>query len=313
MPLFSVIIPLYNKEKYIQQTIESVLQQTVVDFELMVVNDASTDKSAEIVSQISDPRIQIIQNPQNSGLSTTRNHGISKASGEIIALLDADDLWKPTFLETIKNLHETFPKASIYGTDYIEVYTSQEALVPQKNISATLQGTSFIVSDFFDANLFQPIFSQSNVAFKKDICEESVVFNPKITFAEDIDFYIKYGTKYNVAYHYEALAEVRFDVPNQMSKLSIASKTLPDLDRYESIAKDHPSLKKYLDLYRYIFASLYHFENAIPQRNAMLQQIDYRNLTLKQRLLLKSPRFVLLLLKKIKGFLLKRNVRVTSF
>jgi len=313
MPLFSVIIPLYNKENYIQQTIKSVLQQTIADFELIVVNDASTDKSVEIVSQISDTRIQLIENLQNSGLSTTRNHGISKASGKIIALLDADDVWLPTFLETIKNLHKTFPEASIYGTDYIEKYASQEALEPKKNISQTLKGTSFIVSDFFKASMFQPIFSQSNLAFKKEICAESVVFNPQITFAEDIDFYIKYGSKYKVAYHYEALAEIRFDVPNQMSKRSIASKILPDLDRYESIAKENSSLKKYLDLYRYIFASMYHFENAIPQRNTMLQQIDYGNLTLKQRLLLKSPRFVLLLLKKIKSFLLKRNVRVTSF
>ncbi len=313
MPLFSVIIPLYNKENYVQQTVESVLQQTFTDFELIIVNDASTDKSAEIVSLISDARIQLVENPQNSGLSTTRNHGISKASGNIITLLDADDVWLPTFLETIKHLYETFPEASIYGTDYIEKYAQQEILEPKKNISTSLKGTSFIVPDFFKANMFQPIFSQSNVAFKKEICLESVVFNPQITFAEDIDFYIKYGSKYKVAYQYEALAEIRFDVPNQMSKLSIAAKILPDLDRYESIAKDNPSLKKYLDLYRYIFAILYHLENAIPQRNAMLQHIKYANLTFKQRLLLKSPRFVLLLLKKIKGFLLKRNVRVTSF
>lgn len=313
MPLFSVIIPLYNKENYVQQTIESVLQQTFADFELIVVNDASTDKSVAIVSQISDVRIKLVENPKNSGLSTTRNHGISKASGEIIALLDADDLWLPTFLETIKNLYETFPEASIYGTDYVEKYAHQEALEPKKNISKSLKGTSFVVSDFFKASMFQPIFSQSNLAFKKEICVESIIFNPKITFAEDIDFYIKYGSKHKVAYQYEALAEVRFDVPNQMSKLSIASKILPDLDRYETLATKNVSLKKYLDLYRYIFAFMYSFENAIPQRNAMLKGMDYRNLTFKQRLLLKSPRFLLLLLKKIKGFLLKRNIRVTSF
>lgn len=313
MPLFSVIIPLYNKEKYVQQTIESVLQQTFTDFELIVVNDASTDESVAIVSQISDARIKLIENPGNSGLSTTRNHGISKASGKIITLLDADDLWFPTFLETIKNLYKTFPEASIYGTDYIEKYLHQEDLEPKKNISKSLKGTSFVIADFFEASMFQPIFSQSNIAFKKEICAESIIFNPKITFAEDIDFYIKYGSRHKVAYHYEALAEVRFDVPNQMSKNSIASKILPDLDRYETLATKNVSLKKYLDLYRYIFAAMYRFENAIPQQKKILKQLDYTNLTFKQRLLLKSPRFVLLLLKRIKGFLLKRNIRVTSF
>ena len=313
MPLFSVIIPLYNKENYIQQTIESVLQQTVTDFELLVVNDASTDNSVSVVSKISDSRIKLVENAKNVGLSATRNHGISKASGKIIALLDADDLWLPNFLETIQYLHKTFPEASIYGTDYAEMYESQEDLVPKKNISAPLQGTSFVLPDFFEASMFQPIFSQSSVAFKKEICTEKTVFNPEITFAEDIDFYIKYGSIYKVAYCYKICSKVRFDVPNQMSRAGISTKVIPDLDSYETLAKRNSSLKKYLDLYRYIFASMYNFENAIPQRNAVLKNIDYSNLTFKQRLLLKSPRFVVLVLKRIKGFLLKRNVRVTSF
>ncbi|MEM6721596.1 MAG: glycosyltransferase family 2 protein [Bacteroidota bacterium] len=313
MPLFSVIIPLYNKEKYIQQTVESVLQQTCTDFELLLVNDASTDESVAVVSQISDSRIQLIENPKNIGLSATRNHGISKASGEIIALLDADDVWLPNFLETIQNLYNSFPEAALYGTDYLEVYASHENLSPKKNINDSLKGTSFLILDFFEASLFQPIFCQSSLAFKKEVCQEFEVFNPKINFAEDIDFYIRYGSKYRVAYCYQALAEVRLEVPNQMSKDVISTKTLPDLDSFEALAKDNSSLKKYLDVYRYIFASLYTIENAIPQRNAMLQHIDYNNLTFKQRLLLKSPRFVLVLLKKVKGFLLKLNVRVTSF
>ena len=140
-----------------------------------------------------------------------------------------------------------------------------------------------------------------------------MVFNPAITFAEDIDFYIKFGSKYRIAYHFEALAKVRFEVPNQMTRTTIANKTLPDLNQYEELALSNLSLKKYLDLYRYIFAILYRLENAIPQQQKMLEKIDYNNLTAKQRFLLKSPRFVLLFLKRIKGFLLKRNIRVTSF
>ena len=171
----------------------------------------------------------------------------------------------------------------------------------------------FVLPDFFEASMFQPIFSQSSVAFKKEICTEKTVFNPEITFAEDIDFYIKYGSIYKVAYCYKICSKVRFDVPNQMSRAGISTKVIPDLDSYETLAKRNSSLKKYLDLYRYIFASMYNFENAIPQRNAVLKNIDYSNLTFKQRLLLKSPRFVVLVLKRIKGFLLKRNVRVTSF
>ncbi|WP_046758389.1 glycosyltransferase family 2 protein [Kordia jejudonensis] len=313
MPLFSVIIPLYNKAMYIQETIESVLQQRFTDFEIIVVNDASTDESVQLVKNISDPRISIIENPQNLGLSATRNVGISHASGTVIALLDADDIWLPNYLKTIKHLYETFPEASLYGTDYSEIYTSNEAIAPKKNISSALKGTAFVVPDFFEANMFQPIFNPSCLAFKKSICSDGNFFNPKITFSEDIDFYIKYGSKHKVAYHYEALVSMRFAVPNQMTRSSISQKTLPDLDRYEDLATENHSLKKFLDLYRYIYASLYYIENAIPQKNKMLKHIVYSNLTWKQRLLLKSPRFVILFVKKIKELLLKLNVKVTSF
>lgn len=313
MPLFSVIIPLYNKAIYIQETIESVLQQRFTDYEIIVINDASTDHGVQVVNTFSDPRILLIENEKNLGLSATRNVGIAHAKGEIIALLDADDIWLPNFLETIKNLHDSFPEAAIYGTDYTEIYTTHKAIESKKNIPIALKNTSFVVTDFFKANMCQPIFNPSCVAFKKTICEYAQVFNPKITFSEDIDFYIKYGSQYKVAYHYEALVEMRFDVPNQMSRSNISKKTLPDLDSYETLAKGNSSLKKFLDLYRYIYASLYQLENAIPEKKKMLKHIIYQNLTWKQRLLLKSPRFVLVLIKKVKGLLLKYNIRMTSF
>ncbi|WP_430412202.1 glycosyltransferase family 2 protein [Kordia sp.] len=313
MPLFSVIIPLYNKAIYIQETIESVLQQRFTDYEIIVVNDASTDESARIVSTISDARISLIENEKNLGLSATRNVGISNAKGSIIALLDADDMWLPNFLETIKNLHDSFPEASIYGTDYAEIYTTHKAIASKKNISTSLKGTSFMVDNFFEANMYQPIFNPSCLAFKKSICDGAPVFDPAITFSEDVDFYIKYGSQYKVAYHYEALVAMRFDVPDQMSRSNISKKTLPNLDGYETLATENSSLKKFLDLYRYIYASLYYLENAIPQKNKMLKYVIYSNLTWKQRLLLKSPRFVLLLIKKIKGILMKFNIKVTSF
>ncbi len=313
MPLFSVIIPLYNKAMYIQETIESVLQQRFTDYEIIVINDASTDHGVQIVNTISDSRILLIENEKNLGLSATRNVGIAHAKGEIIALLDADDIWLPNFLETIKSLHDSFPEAAIYGTDYTEIYTTHKAIESKKNIPIALKNTSFVVTDFFKANMYQPIFNPSCVAFKKTICEDTQVFNPKITFSEDIDFYIKYGSQYKVAYHYEALVEMRFDVPNQMSRSNISKKTLPDLDNYETLAKGNSSLKKFLDLYRYIYASLYQLENAIPEKKKILKHIVYQNLTWKQRLLLKSPRFVLLLIKKVKGLLLKYNIRMTSF
>ena len=99
MPRFSVVIPLYNKENFIEKTMHSLLNQTYLDFEILVVNDCSTDASAAIVKRFDDRRIQIIQHPINKGLSASRNTGIRSAKASYVAFLDADDLWKPLKLE----------------------------------------------------------------------------------------------------------------------------------------------------------------------------------------------------------------------
>ena len=111
MPKFSIVIPLYNKENYIAETLQSVIEQTFKDFEIIIVNDCSTDKSLETVSDFKDPRINIINHNINSGLSASRNTGIKNAEANYITFLDADDLWKPTFLEKINFLIENYSDA----------------------------------------------------------------------------------------------------------------------------------------------------------------------------------------------------------
>lgn len=95
MKLVSVIIPVYKAEKYIAATIRSVLEQTYKNFEILIIDDGSPDRSMEICQQFADPRIRIIRQP-NGGVAAARNHGIRLAQGDYIAFLDADDLWLPT-------------------------------------------------------------------------------------------------------------------------------------------------------------------------------------------------------------------------
>lgn len=99
MGLVSVIMAAYNAEKTIARAIESVLVQTYGDFELLVIDDCSTDRTVEIVQAIPDARIRLIKNVQNSGVSYTRKHGLEVARGEWIAVLDSDDAWAPDKLE----------------------------------------------------------------------------------------------------------------------------------------------------------------------------------------------------------------------
>ncbi|HEY9859784.1 MAG TPA: glycosyltransferase family A protein, partial [Candidatus Obscuribacterales bacterium] len=94
MPLVSVIIPAYNAETTIQETVKSVLEQSLQDFELIIVNDGSTDNTLQVLDRISDPRIKVFSYP-NAGAAVSRNRGFAQATGELIAFLDADDLWTP--------------------------------------------------------------------------------------------------------------------------------------------------------------------------------------------------------------------------
>jgi len=117
MPRFSVIIPIYNKEKDVETTIKSVLNQTYIDYEVILVDDGSTDNSLDIVNAIEDDRIQIFTK-QNEGVSKTRNYGITKAKAEYIAFLDADDYWYPNHLEILHHLIKKFPEEAWYATSY---------------------------------------------------------------------------------------------------------------------------------------------------------------------------------------------------
>jgi cellulose synthase/poly-beta-1,6-N-acetylglucosamine synthase-like glycosyltransferase len=112
MPLISVIIPVYNGEKTIRETIESVLSQTFTDFELIVINDGSQDATLQIVERIQDARLKVFSYP-NSGQATSRNRGIARACGEYISFIDADDLWTPDKLEAqLKGLQDN-PQAAV--------------------------------------------------------------------------------------------------------------------------------------------------------------------------------------------------------
>ena len=114
---FSVVIPLYNKEHYIENTIRSVLSQTCTDYEVIVVDDGSADRSLELARKYECDKVRVIAQ-ENQGVSVARNTGILNARGEYIAFLDADDEWRPEYLMTIHSLIEKYPESAIFVTAY---------------------------------------------------------------------------------------------------------------------------------------------------------------------------------------------------
>ena len=142
-PRVSVIIPLYNKEREIGDTLRSVLAQTLPADEIVVVDDGSTDRSAAIVREIaaSAPAIRLIQQP-NAGECAARNRAMREAAGDYFALVDADDCWRPRFLEEIAALIAEFPDCGLYCTAF-------DILSHEGEFPADTPAERGIVADFF--------------------------------------------------------------------------------------------------------------------------------------------------------------------
>jgi glycosyltransferase involved in cell wall biosynthesis len=118
-PTVSVVIALYNKGDYIERTVNSALSQTFLDFEIVVVDDGSTDGGAEKLRNLHDPRIILIKQ-DNAGAAAARNRGMREARGKLIAFLDADDIWLPDHLLHLMKASEQFPLAALIGNAFIE-------------------------------------------------------------------------------------------------------------------------------------------------------------------------------------------------
>ena len=169
--MFSIVIPLYNKEKQIANTIKSIQNQTFQEFEMVIVNDGSTDNSVEIVKQIADKRIKLI-NQENGGVSRARNTGIKNSSFEYIAFLDADDEWEKDYLENVNNMINQYAECSVFATNYKIIDTKRKERFPINTDLAKFSKTSDnqcgVLEDYFDfASRTAPPLWTSAVICKK--------------------------------------------------------------------------------------------------------------------------------------------------
>lgn len=117
MAHFTVIIPLYNKENFVANTLTSISNQTFTDYEVLIIDDCSTDKSVAVIQPYLSDRIRLISHTKNSGLSASRNTGIRNAKSKHVTFLDADDTWEPTVLASFYQMIEQFPDESIFATN----------------------------------------------------------------------------------------------------------------------------------------------------------------------------------------------------
>ena len=309
-PYFSVIIPLYNKENFVLNTLKSVMNQTFTDYEIIIIEDCSTDKSLEIVSKIKNDTIRIIRHEKNKGLSASRNTGVKNANANYLAFLDADDLWKEDYLQELFQITNDFPEAHLFATNYEEFYSDAKILLPENN-SKKLQNNS-LITDFFEISLAQPLYCPSSFCVEKLVFETVGYYDETITFGEDVDFNIRANSEFLLAYSKKPLVHYLMLSENQITQSKISGKIITNFDKFET--NNHSkSLKKFLDFHRYIMAKHYKLEGNHENFMKMKNGIYTSSLNNKQLILLNLPSSVLKFANQIKALFLSKGIRFTTY
>lgn len=203
--MISIIIPLYNKESSIATALDCVLAQTYQDFEVVVVDDGSTDEGAAVVEGYTDARIRLIRQA-NAGVSVARNRGIAEARGEYVAFLDADDEWKPEYLAEQHQLTLRYPQCDVFATNY------QFRGSSGNKVSTILRKLHSKNVDFEMENYFEVAYSShpplwtSAVMVRKCAIEDVGGFPVGIRSGEDLLTWARLAIKYKVAYTTHSLA-----------------------------------------------------------------------------------------------------------
>ena len=300
MPVISVVIPVYNKEKFIENTIYSVLNQTLSDFELIIVDDSSTDKSLSIIDSIKDKRIKTYS-IKNSGVSKSRNYGVEKSTSNLIAFLDADDLWKNNHLEQLYKLYLENPNCGMYAMSYIKNINFKS----YKKSYFGLSNFSGILENFFTSSSVDCIASSSSVMIPLNVFKKINGFNENLKKREDTALWIKIALNYKIAFSTITTVEIVItEHGNHLSKSHENPWYFFDLFKFQE--QNNVDLKKFLDLNRFSEAINFKLNKEHNNFKIITKSINYRNLNFKQKILIKTPFRILLFLKKIQSYLLKK-------
>ena len=272
--MISVVIPLYNKEQSIASTLQSVLAQTYTDYEVIIVDDGSTDNSLQVVREkvreSGKSRIKIIHQ-ENEGVSAARNRGIIEAQGEYIAFLDADDLWTPDYMETLMRLIKDYPNAGLYSIGYEEINAN---IIP-----STCRSYEKHVRGFVEHPWSAKIgVCTGSVAANRERLIKVGLFDTRMTHGEDLDMWWRLILDGGLVVDTKCCAFYRQDTENRaMNKTIPLEKHIPYyIDKYaEARAKD-AEFRRFFDremiyrLYPYLFDRHYRAE-----ANRIARQLDY--------------------------------------
>lgn len=281
--MISIVIPLYNKEKSISATLESVLAQTYTDYEVIIVDDGSTDNSLSVVKmfinrcQITNDKCKILEQP-NSGVSAARNRGIMEAKGEYVAFLDADDLWASDYLDTLHALIQDYPKEGLYSIGYMPINSPQ---IPTREQIQKCEENSFRGKVHNPWNSKYSMWTGSSSSSSRERLLKVGLFDTRMTHGEDLDIWWRLILDGGIVVDTKCCAYYRQDTENRaMNKNIPLEKHIPYyIDKFADARANNKEFRKFFDeqmiyrLYPYLFDRNYRKE---AQRLA--KKLDYSQL-----------------------------------
>lgn len=302
--MFSVIIPLYNKAAHIEKAMRSVLNQSYHEFELIIVNDGSTDNSLQVVNHYLHSQqkegnnslvehVRIINQP-NAGVSTARNVGVQEAKYDYIAFLDADDWWHKHYLAKMKDLIEEYPEAKLYSAAYYQV---KRGVHHKANIGVDDSFNAGYIDycEVYAKTLCMPVWTSAAI-ISKNAYEEFHGMNPAIKLGEDFDLWIRIALKYKVAFLNQPLAYYNHDVEQKNRAVVYGRVYSPhqhfifNLAYLENEERNNASLKKLLDALRVYVLHPYYIDKTTREiAKAELLKVDWHNQPMKERIRYRIP------------------------
>jgi glycosyltransferase involved in cell wall biosynthesis len=278
MPKVSVIMPVYNGADYLAAAIESVLGQSYTELELIVIDDCSTDGSALVVQYFSrDSRVIYIKNDVNSGASASRNNGIRRATGDLIAFLDHDDIWLAEKLELQVNLMIKHAEMALVHSD-MALMTQQGGLLPKYrnldrsdflNFKAPVI-VGFVFGDLFICNYIQIL----TVVVRRSVLDQIGLFNESLSAAEDYELWLRIARRHPIGYCRTIVAKYRVHEGQMssngyamlLSRLEALNCIIASGSNVESLVGEKPFIKRMHSLNR--GAGNYYFYNKCDYRVA---------------------------------------------
>lgn len=292
--MVSVVIPLYNKENSITSTLQSVCAQTYTDFEVLVVNDGSTDNGATLAAKYPDTRIRVINKP-NGGVCSARNRGINEAKGEFVALLDGDDQWDKEYLaEQVKMIND-FPEAAMWGINFAELNQGKLIRKLETGLPAGYRG---YVENYFEMKgRVSDLFCSSSVVIRKEVFDKVGMFDERLKYSEDIDMWFRIIANYPVAFYDRYMAWYLYDAENRaMNRKRLLKYWLPYyVEKYkDSLFKHNETLYRWIMRWAACRIKDIYFNDIEQHEDAKVasRKLDYTQLPIKYRFELLTPYWI---------------------